>query len=124
MTALIMMREHLSAHCEQGDAMLFQTFDHTAFRLEVRDRYNAPRQAESFKEFLAGEPDDLACFEIPVTATALLLPNSTAVLSEAVRAALLSSSAHVGLSRGPIWPLGQAHDFLRCLEGMSTSHLG
>lgn len=28
--------------------------------MEVRDRYNAPREVESFKKFLAGEPDDLA----------------------------------------------------------------
>lgn len=39
---------------------LFHTFEHTAFRLEVRDRYNSPRETESFQKFLAGEPDDLA----------------------------------------------------------------
>lgn len=31
--------------------------------MEVRDRYNAPREVESFKKFLAGEPDDLAWAE-------------------------------------------------------------
>jgi Family of unknown function (DUF6879) len=29
---------------------------HTAFRLEVRDRYNQPREEEPFRRFLAGEP--------------------------------------------------------------------
>jgi hypothetical protein len=37
---------------------LFQTFEHTAFRLEVRDRYNAPREAEPLRRFLAGELDN------------------------------------------------------------------
>lgn len=32
-------------------------FEHTAFRLETRDRYNSPREAESFRKFLAGERD-------------------------------------------------------------------
>ncbi|MGH3812466.1 MAG: DUF6879 family protein [Pseudonocardiaceae bacterium] len=41
-------------------SQLFRTFEHTAFRLEVRDRYNSPRESESFEKFLAGEPDDLA----------------------------------------------------------------
>jgi hypothetical protein len=36
---------------------LFKTFEHTAFRLEVRDRYNAPYEAESFGKFLNGEPE-------------------------------------------------------------------
>ncbi len=31
--------------------------------MEVRDRYNALREVESFKKFLAGEPDDLAWAE-------------------------------------------------------------
>jgi hypothetical protein len=38
---------------------LFETFEHTAFRLEVRDRYNAPSEVESLRKFLAGEPEDL-----------------------------------------------------------------
>jgi hypothetical protein len=38
---------------------LFETFEHTAFRLEVRDRYNAPNEVESLRRFLAGEPEDL-----------------------------------------------------------------
>lgn len=41
-------------------SQLFRTFEHTAFRLEVRDRYNSPRETESFRKFIAGEPDDLA----------------------------------------------------------------
>jgi hypothetical protein len=39
---------------------LFRVFEHTAFRLEVRDRYNSPRETDSFEKFLVGEPDDLA----------------------------------------------------------------
>ena len=38
---------------------MFRTFEHTAFRLEVRDRYNAPREVESLQKFLAGQPDRL-----------------------------------------------------------------
>jgi hypothetical protein len=38
-------------------AALFQTFEHTAFRLETRDQYNSPREAESFQKFRRGEPD-------------------------------------------------------------------
>jgi hypothetical protein len=34
-------------------------FKHTAFRLEVRDRYDAPYENESMRRFLAGEKDDL-----------------------------------------------------------------
>lgn len=37
---------------------LFKTFDHTAFRLEVRDRYNVPEEAEMVRKFLTGEPDE------------------------------------------------------------------
>ncbi|MFC1440142.1 DUF6879 family protein [Streptacidiphilus sp. N1-10] len=40
-------------------AKLFRTFEHTAFRLEVRDRYDASYENESLRKFLAGEPDDL-----------------------------------------------------------------
>lgn len=29
----------------------------------MRDRYNSPREAEPFRRFLAGEPDDLAWFQ-------------------------------------------------------------
>ncbi|SFK52966.1 hypothetical protein SAMN05421835_12380 [Amycolatopsis sacchari] len=29
----------------------------------MRDRYDAPREAESFRKFLAGEPDDLAWYQ-------------------------------------------------------------
>jgi len=41
-------------------SQLFHTFEHTAFRLEVRDRYDAPYENESLRKFLAGEPDDLS----------------------------------------------------------------
>lgn len=39
---------------------LFSSFEHTAFRLEPRDRYNSPGEHEPLRRFLAGEPDDLA----------------------------------------------------------------
>src|SRR5205823_6065807 len=38
---------------------LFRSFDHTAFRLEVRDRYDADYENESLRKFRAGEHDDL-----------------------------------------------------------------
>lgn len=38
---------------------LFRSFDHTAFRLEPRDRYNDPGEHEPLRRFLAGEEDDL-----------------------------------------------------------------
>lgn len=38
---------------------LFHDFEHTAFRLEARDRYDAPHENESLRKFLLGEPDDL-----------------------------------------------------------------
>ncbi|MGW0192054.1 DUF6879 family protein [Nonomuraea sp. NPDC003201] len=45
-----------------GDAFgdLFRSFEHTAFRLEPRERYNSPGEHEPLRKFLAGEPDDLA----------------------------------------------------------------
>jgi uncharacterized protein DUF6879 len=39
---------------------LFSSFEHTAFRLEPRDRYNSPGEQEPLRRFLQGEPDDLA----------------------------------------------------------------
>ncbi|GAB3432475.1 DUF6879 family protein [Actinophytocola sediminis] len=39
---------------------MFRSFDHTAFRLEVRETYNARREVESFRRFKAGEPVDLS----------------------------------------------------------------
>ena len=39
---------------------LFRSFEHTAFRFEVRDRYNSPSESESFRNFVNGESDDLA----------------------------------------------------------------
>lgn len=41
---------------------MFETFEHTAFRLETRDRYNSPSEVTPFKKFMAGESDDLAWF--------------------------------------------------------------
>ena len=45
-----------------GDAFgaLFGSFEHTAFRLELRERYDSPGEREPLRRFLAGEPDDLA----------------------------------------------------------------
>jgi hypothetical protein len=39
---------------------LFRSFEHTAFRLEPRERYNSPDEREPLRRFLASEPDDLA----------------------------------------------------------------
>jgi hypothetical protein len=39
---------------------LLNSFEHTAFRLEVRDRYDEPDEHESLAQYLAGEPDDLS----------------------------------------------------------------
>ena len=39
---------------------LLNSFEHTAYRLEVRDRYDEPDEAESLAKYFAGEPDDLA----------------------------------------------------------------
>ncbi|MGH3327543.1 MAG: DUF6879 family protein [Streptomycetales bacterium] len=38
---------------------LFHSFEHTAYRLEARDQYDASYENESLRKFLAGEPDDL-----------------------------------------------------------------
>jgi hypothetical protein len=42
---------------------LFRSFEHTAFRLEVRESYNAPREVESFRRFREGEPVDMSWAE-------------------------------------------------------------
>lgn len=42
---------------------MFRSFEYTAFRLEVRETYNAPREVESFRRFRAGEPVDLSWAE-------------------------------------------------------------
>jgi hypothetical protein len=42
---------------------LFRTFEHTARRLEVRDRYDSPSEREPLRRFLAGEDEDLAWFQ-------------------------------------------------------------
>lgn len=39
---------------------LLAHFRHTAFRFEIRDRYNSDVGREAFRKFLAGEPDDYA----------------------------------------------------------------
>lgn len=44
---------------EDDFGRLFRAFEHTAFRLEVRNRYNSPRETESFRKFTAGESVDL-----------------------------------------------------------------
>jgi hypothetical protein len=38
---------------------LLSRFQRTAFRFEVRDRYNSDVGREAFRRFMAGEPDDL-----------------------------------------------------------------
>jgi hypothetical protein len=38
----------------------FDSFHRSAFRLELRDRYNIPSEAEPFQRFLAGQPHDPA----------------------------------------------------------------
>jgi hypothetical protein len=40
--------------------VLFTSFEHTAFRLEVRRRYNPSYEDESLRKFLAGEAVDLS----------------------------------------------------------------
>jgi hypothetical protein len=42
---------------------LFRTFKHTAYRLEVRDGYNEPSEAEPLRKFLVGEHDDRLWFQ-------------------------------------------------------------
>jgi hypothetical protein len=42
---------------------LFRDFEHTAFRLEVRDQYDSANEKEPLRKFLADEPDDLAWFQ-------------------------------------------------------------
>jgi hypothetical protein len=37
---------------------LFRTFRRSAFRLETRDRYNAPAEQAAIRRFLAGDPDE------------------------------------------------------------------
>jgi len=49
-----------------GDSFneLFRTFEHTAFRLEVRDSYNAsPQENEAARNLAAGEPVDMSWTE-------------------------------------------------------------
>ncbi|MFI6320736.1 DUF6879 family protein [Nonomuraea sp. NPDC050556] len=43
-----------------GFTALFRDFTRTAFRLEVRDQYDAPDEVERFRKFLAGEGYDTA----------------------------------------------------------------
>lgn len=46
----------------RGEAFegMFRSFERTAFHLEVRDVYHAYGEAEPFRLFLAGRPDDFA----------------------------------------------------------------
>ncbi|GAA1127811.1 hypothetical protein GCM10009630_27070 [Kribbella jejuensis] len=39
---------------------MLNSFEHTAFRLEVRDRYNEPDEAEPLAQYLAGNRDEPA----------------------------------------------------------------
>ena len=39
---------------------LFTSFEHSALKLETRDRYSSPTEDESVRRFLAGEPPDLS----------------------------------------------------------------
>lgn len=41
---------------------LFDTFEHTAWRLECQGEYHEPEEEEPLRRFLAGEPDDGAWF--------------------------------------------------------------
>jgi hypothetical protein len=41
----------------QALAELVLSYQHTAFRLETRERYNEPEEAEPLRRFLDGEPD-------------------------------------------------------------------
>ncbi|WP_346660251.1 DUF6879 family protein [Streptomonospora nanhaiensis] len=42
---------------------LFRTFEHTAFRLETRDEYVSTNESEALRQFVAGEPVDMAWFD-------------------------------------------------------------
>jgi hypothetical protein len=42
---------------------LFETFEHDAFHLELRDDYTVPNEESPFTKWLKGEPDDLQWFE-------------------------------------------------------------
>jgi hypothetical protein len=44
-------------------SQLFRTFEHTAFRLETRDQYKSANETEALRQFVAGEPVDLAWFQ-------------------------------------------------------------
>ncbi|GAA4193018.1 hypothetical protein GCM10022252_35360 [Streptosporangium oxazolinicum] len=41
----------------QGFQDLFDSFTHTAYRQESRDRYNSPDEKEAIKRFMDGDPD-------------------------------------------------------------------
>jgi hypothetical protein len=42
---------------------LFRSFEHTAYRLEARDYYYSPNEANAYAQFVAGEPVDMAWFQ-------------------------------------------------------------
>ena len=46
----------------QGEVFtnLFRTCQRSAFHLELQDEYNTPDEAEPFRRFVTGEPDDFA----------------------------------------------------------------
>ncbi|MGH8573955.1 MAG: DUF6879 family protein, partial [Gammaproteobacteria bacterium] len=43
---------------QQANDYFFESFEHTAFRLETRDVYFVDREQERFKKFLAGAVED------------------------------------------------------------------
>lgn len=44
--------------------LLFETYSHTAFRLEARDRYNEGYTPEPMRRYLAGEPMDYTFMDV------------------------------------------------------------
>lgn len=48
---------------DQRFKKLFDEYEHTAFRLEPRDRYNVPHDMELLADYLAGKPLDLVSMD-------------------------------------------------------------
>ena len=48
-------------------AQLFRTFEHTAFRLETRDKYKSANETEALRQFVAGEPVEMGWFQAWLT---------------------------------------------------------
>jgi hypothetical protein len=42
---------------------LFDSFEHTAFRLETRDQYKSTIELQALRQFVAGEPVDMGWFQ-------------------------------------------------------------